>query len=89
MTTLEYVKDYYLPLLGIFPDTDMHKNLCLAVEIGDKQVLCKAFDDLVEFIKLQSDPRIKPFDVVNRYFNRLRCMLNDDLKVNLPYLYFH
>lgn len=88
MTTLEYVKDYYLPLLGVFPDTEVHKNLCIAVEMNNKDDIVNAFDGLVEFIKLQSDPRIKSFDVINRYFNRLRCMLNDDFKLHLPYQYF-
>lgn len=88
MTTYEFVRDYYFPLMGIFPDTDIHKAFCLSVESGGDD-LCNSFNDLVNFINLKSDPRVKSFDIINRYFNRMRCMLNDDFNLNLPYTYFH
>lgn len=97
MTTLEYVRDYYLPLIGIFPDTEIYKNLCGAVGSAEdkedfavaQKAIAQAFDDLTNFINQRSDPRVKSFDIINRYFNRLRYMLNEDFSLNLPYQYFH
>lgn len=85
MSLIDYIEDYYFPMMEISKDIPECKNLLSAIQSGNKKDVKESYIKLVEYIKLN----IHQYEKVNMFFNRMRTDIVSafDL-VELNYIFF-
>lgn len=87
MSIIDYIEDYYLPLMNIDKNCSFIQNLFLYIKAGDKINVEKSYYDLVDFIKT-SDYSENQMQLINQHFNRMRFDLSSAFELAIPYIYF-
>jgi hypothetical protein len=87
MSIIDYIEDYYLPLMNIDKNCSFIQTLFLFIKAGDKKNVEKSYYELVDFIKT-SEFSENQMQLINQYFNRMRFDLSSAFDLSIPYIYF-
>jgi hypothetical protein len=87
MSLIDFIEDYYLPIMKIDKNIPCIQSLFLAITNGDKLGVEKSYYELVQYIK--NEVSIDIYPVINLYFNRMRYEIYTSFDLNLQYIYFN
>ena len=68
MSLIDFIEDYYFPMMEISKDIPECKNLLSSIQSGNKKDVKDSYNSLVEYIK----KHIHHYEKVNMFFNRMR-----------------
>ena len=88
MSIIDYIEDYYLPLMDIDKNLSDVQNLFLSIKSGDKINVEISYNNLVDHIKTSPEYGENQIIKINQYFNRMRYDILTAFDLTLPYINF-
>ena len=87
MSLIDYIQDYYLPLMEIDDTIPCIKTLFLAIQDADKKGISTSYTQLIDHIKSNINPEQYP--KINLHFNRMKFQIQEDCNINLEFIQFY